>query len=91
VFWLAKNNTNIAFRFFEKFQPTSENFKADYSSVTFIPDAGVTLHNVTSSATGQYSVQVYLSGGPPPNRRTVNLIFSGMHDGSGLLVISLLL
>jgi hypothetical protein len=80
VFWLSENNTHIAYRFYKNFHPTLENFKEDYSSVTFTPEAGVTLHNVTSSAAGQYSVQVYLSGGPNPDLRTVNLILSGMYN-----------
>jgi hypothetical protein len=38
----------------------------------------VTLHNVTSSAAGQYAVQVDLSGGvQDPDIRTVNLVVSG--------------
>jgi hypothetical protein len=56
VFWLSENNTHIAYRSYKNFHPTSENFKADYSSVTFTPEASVTLHNVMSSAAGRTGV-----------------------------------
>jgi hypothetical protein len=89
VFWLSAN-TPIAIRVFQQsFHPlSSESFKAAFSSVTFTPEAGeagVTLHHVTSSAAGPYSVQVLLSVAPNPDRRTVNLILFGMYDGLLLL------
>jgi hypothetical protein len=79
VVWFSRNKTPIATRVHQFFLPiVPESVKADFSSVTYSSEAAVTLHNVTSSAAGQYAVQVDLSGGvQDPDIRTVDLVLSG--------------
>jgi hypothetical protein len=82
VEWFSSNNptVSIATHFFAShfkiFFANPDNFLTDFKNVTFTPTANVTLHNVTSSATGTYTVKVDLDGDDPDNR-TVNLVVLG--------------
>jgi hypothetical protein len=79
VVWKSKLYTPIATRVSNFFFPTfPDSVKADFSSVAYASEAAVTLHNVTSSAAGNYAVHVDLSGGvQDPDIRTVDLVVSG--------------